>query len=77
MAKALTAKALENLKPGDARKEVPDGLIRGLFFVLQPTGKASWAVRYRSRGRTRKLDAWYLSGDRPEGRTRNRQSRLG
>ncbi|VTZ52196.1 Integrase [Methylocella tundrae] len=55
MAKSLTVKALENLKPGDARKEVPDGLIRGLFFVLQPTGKASWAVRYRSSGQTRKL----------------------
>lgn len=55
MAKALTVKALENLKPGEARKEVPDGLIRGLFFILQPTGNASWAVRYRSAGQTRKL----------------------
>lgn len=55
MAKALTVKTLENLKPGAARREVPDGLIRGLFFVLQPTGKGSWAVRYRSAGRTRKL----------------------
>ncbi len=55
MAKALTVKALENLKPGEARREVPDGLIRGLFFILQPTGKASWAVRYRSGRQTRKL----------------------
>ncbi len=55
MAKALTAIALKNLKPSEVRKEVPDGLIRGLFFVLQPTGKASWAVRYRSGGQTRKL----------------------
>ena len=27
----------------------------GLYFVLQPTGKASWAVRYRAGGRSRKL----------------------
>ena len=39
MAKALTAKTLENLKVTSARQEVPDGLIRGFFFVLQPTGK--------------------------------------
>jgi integrase len=55
MAKALTVKGLENLRPSEVRREVPDGLIRGLFFVLQPTGKASWAVRYRSAGQTRKL----------------------
>lgn len=55
MAKALTAKAIENLRPAATRQEVPDGLIRGLFFVLQPSGKAGWAVRYRARGQTRKL----------------------
>jgi Arm DNA-binding domain len=55
MASALTVKALENLKPGAARREVPDGLLPGLYFVLQPTGKASWACRYRADGRPRKL----------------------
>lgn len=55
MAKALTIKTLENLKPGPARREVPDGLVRGLYFVLQPSGKAGWAVRYRAQGRPRKL----------------------
>ena len=55
MATALTAKTLENLKVSSARQEIPDGLIRGLFFVLQPTGKASWAVRYRHQRQTRKL----------------------
>ncbi len=55
MAKPLTVKALENMKSGDTRKEIPDGFMRGLFFVLQPTGKASWAVRYRFAGQTRKL----------------------
>jgi integrase len=55
MAKDLTVKALENLKPGPARREVPDGHTRGLFYVLQPTGTASWAYRYRFAGKTKKL----------------------
>jgi integrase len=55
MAKALTAKALESCRPGKSRRELPDGLVRGLFFILQPSGKASWAVRYRVARKTRKL----------------------
>jgi integrase len=55
MAAALTIKALENLKAGPARREIPDGLLPGLYFVLQPSGKASWAVRYRAAGRPCKL----------------------
>ena len=55
MAKDLTKTALDNLKPGAKRREVPDGHTRGLYFVLQPSGKASWAVRYRIAGRNRKL----------------------
>jgi Arm DNA-binding domain len=55
LAKALTTKTLENIKPGVARKEVPDGLVRGLFFIIQPSGKTSWAVRYRVSGRNRKV----------------------
>ena len=55
MAKTLTVKGIENLKPSAVRLEVPDGLIRGLFFVLQPSGKASWAVRYRHGRQPRKL----------------------
>ena len=48
MAKDLTALALEKLQPGAARREVPDGKVRGLHFVLQPTGRGSWAYRYRN-----------------------------
>jgi integrase len=55
MAKDLTVKALESLKPGAARREVPDGHTRGLFYVLQPTGAASWAYRYRFAGKPKKL----------------------
>jgi integrase len=55
MAKDLTKAALDNLKPGAARREIPDGHTRGLYFVLQTSGAASWAVRYRVAGRNRKL----------------------
>jgi integrase len=55
MGKSLTIKALENLKPGAARREVPDGLLPGFYFIMQPTGKASWACRYRHGGQSRKL----------------------
>jgi hypothetical protein len=45
MAKALTVKTLENLKPGPARREIPDGLLPGLYFILQPSGKAAQACQ--------------------------------
>ena len=49
----LTQKAIENLKPGPTRREVPDG--RGLYFIIQPSGAASWALRYRFGGKPRKM----------------------
>jgi integrase len=55
MSKALTVKAIENFKPGASRHEVPDGDVRGLYLQIFPSGKASWAFRYRFGGRTRKL----------------------
>jgi len=55
MAKALTTKAIENLKPGSSRREIPDGEVRGLYLQIFPSGKHSWAFRYRFAGRTRKL----------------------
>jgi integrase len=55
MSKTLTVKAIESLKPGASRREVPDGDVRGLYLQLFPSGKASWAFRYRFGGRTRKL----------------------
>lgn len=54
VAKALTVRAIEALKAGPVRTEISDGLIAGLYLVVQPTGRKSWAVRYRSAGRTRK-----------------------
>ena len=55
MSKTLTVKAIESLKPGASRREVPDGDVRGLYLQIFPSGKASWAFRYRFGGRTRKL----------------------
>jgi integrase len=54
MSRALTVRTLETLKPGPARKEIPDKLLPALYFILQPTGRAAWAVRYRIGRRSRK-----------------------
>jgi integrase len=55
MARALTVKAVEAMKPGAARREVADGALPGLYLVVQPSGAMSWAVRYRYGGRPRKV----------------------
>ena len=54
-AKALTELALQNIKAGAARREIPDGKVGGLYFVVQPTGATSWALRYRLLGKPYKL----------------------
>lgn len=51
----LTELAIKALKPGTSRREVPDGLIPGLYLVIQPTGATSWVVRYRFGRAPRKL----------------------
>jgi len=55
MAKTLTAPAIEKLKPGPERREIPDARMPGLYLIIQPTGAKSWAVRYRHAGRSRKF----------------------
>ena len=55
MAKELTTIALEKIKPGPTRREIPDGRIGGLYFIVQPSGKLSWAFRYRAAGKPRKF----------------------
>ena len=49
----LTEIAIRNLKPRPARYEKPDG--NGLFVVVHPTGKKSYAVRFRFLGKPKKL----------------------
>ena len=51
----LTAKKIESIKPADVRQEIADGGCRGLYLVVQPSGRKSWAVRYRFQGKPRKL----------------------
>src|SRR5262245_36165085 len=51
----LTTKFLENVNPANARQEIADSGCRGLYFIVQPTGRKAWAVRYRFKGETRKL----------------------
>jgi integrase len=54
MAKALTVRAIESATAADERREIPDGLLRGLYFIVQPSGTKSWAIRYRHKGTPRK-----------------------
>ena len=55
MAKALTVRTIDTLAKPATRREVPDGLVNGLYLVCQPSGARSWAVRYRAAdGRPRK-----------------------
>ena len=45
--KTLTAAAVKKLLPGVARREVTDGGCPGLHLVIQPSGRKSWALRFR------------------------------
>jgi integrase len=56
MAKRFTAATIEHLKPDPIKRlELPDEAVRGLYFVIQPTGVRSWAFRYRAAGKPAKL----------------------
>jgi integrase len=56
MAKALTAAAVNNLRPGKRRREIPDPGCRGLYLIVQPTGAKVWAMRInRPNGKRSKL----------------------
>jgi integrase len=50
LAKTLTAAAVKNHLPGERRREVPDGGCPGLHLVIQPSGRKSWALRFRRPG---------------------------
>ncbi|MFC7396535.1 tyrosine-type recombinase/integrase [Chelatococcus sp. GCM10030263] len=65
MAKAFTAVALTKLKADPKKRlEIPDGMLAGLYLIIQPSGAKSWAVRYRHFGKPRKLTiSPYLAGD--------------
>jgi integrase len=50
MAKTFTALAVEKLRPGKARREIPDAKAVGLYLIIQPSGAKSWALRFRRPG---------------------------
>lgn len=51
----LTVRSVEAMKPGEARIEVADAALPGLYLVIQTSGAKSWAYRYRAGGKPRKL----------------------
>ncbi|MBU2091716.1 MAG: integrase arm-type DNA-binding domain-containing protein, partial [Alphaproteobacteria bacterium] len=56
MTAKLTSRFLDTVAPDPAKRlELPDGLTPGLYFIVQPSGAKSWAVRYRHRGRPAKM----------------------
>jgi hypothetical protein len=55
MARGLTARSVETLRPGAVRREVPDRYLPGLYLIIQPSSAKSWAIRYRHGGITRKF----------------------
>jgi integrase len=62
MGRRFTQISIKKIKPDPTRRlELPDSQVVGLFLIIQPSGKRSWAVRYRLGGKTRKLtlDAFY------------------
>lgn len=61
MGQVLTDRFVKAKKPGTARLEIPDAGLQGLYFVVQPTGGKSWALRYRWQGSPVK----YRLGDYP------------
>jgi hypothetical protein len=52
----LSTAAVERLKPDPLKRlEIADAGKPGLYLVIQPSGRKSWAVRYRVGGQSRKL----------------------
>jgi hypothetical protein len=48
------ALSVEKQQGKSSRLELPDGLLPGLYLVVQPIGLKSWAVRYRVAGKPAK-----------------------
>src|SRR6516165_10932108 len=62
LARKLTDIAIRNMKPGPARREIPDG--NGLYLIVQTSGAKSFALRFRRDGKPTKLTlGTYFSGD--------------
>jgi len=56
VARGLTQVSISKHKPDPTKRiELPDRAKPGLHLVIQPSGRKSWAVRYRFGGKSRKL----------------------
>ncbi len=56
VAKLLTAASVTRIKPDPKRRlEIPDRQQPGLYLVVQPSGRRSFAVRTRVAGKTVKI----------------------
>lgn len=51
----MTDKSVRAVKPTAARQQIADDLIKGLYLIVQPTGKKSWTARYRHGGVQRRV----------------------
>jgi integrase len=51
----LTIQSVKAMKPTAGRREIPDSVCPGLYFVVQSSGAKSWAVRYRFAGKPCKV----------------------
>src|SRR6202161_3374519 len=51
----LTEIQISKLPNPAKRRELADGKVTGLYFVAQPSGARSWAVRYRAAGKPAKF----------------------
>lgn len=63
MAKRLTQITVDKVKPSTKRIEIADAARPGLYLVVQPSGRKSWAFRYRrtSDRKSRKLTFPFVS----------------
>jgi integrase len=61
MPRGFTDLAIKNMKPGPARREIPDPGCAGLYLIVQPTGHKSFAARFRFNGKPKKLSLGAMS----------------
>jgi integrase len=55
---AARAAWVDRIRPAKDRRELPDrgnGSVVGLYLLVQPSGRKSWAVRYRLHGKSHKF----------------------
>ena len=71
--KPLVANTIDAIKPGRDRQEFHDAAMRGLSFIVQPTGTRTWAFRFRHNGQRRKI----VLGTYPELSLANARTRAG